>query len=656
MTKRLISRKRSMARVRKTDSVADRTSKYLDNRYNIPLLEYAENVYNNLEKFREERARAFRYVYGYGQWDDVIIYNGKAMTEAEYIRKEGNVPLVNNVMRALVNTLVGVYAKQDTEPVCYARNRDDQEVSENMTTSLQCNWQNNRMRDLLTTEFEEYLVSGAAINREAYDYDERGILDSWSSYCDPNDMFWEGGNDPRHKDLNMIGQLHSIPFNELCSRFCRPDIGLTVEDMKELYHLTGEWYEYKSGVYTGEETRLENISFRAPKRASECKVIEIWTHEIKDRYRCWDTNSGKRYKINLDEIGEIEDENRARAEAAAEMGMDPNDVSYILVEQFTDSYWYYQYLTPDGFVLYEGESPYEHGDTPYTIKLYPFVGGEIHSFAYSIIDQQRYINRLIMMQDMIMRSSAKGLTFVPSDAIPDDMTNEEFLQQFSDPKGVVIYKRRPGSDSLPTQAPGATGNVGVTETLQIMLELINTISSVHGSLQGKTPQSGTSGARYAMESQNATTAIYPILSKFTEYTEEIAAKKVRNIQQFYEDGRSIAINGKYQESTTYKAMKMIDVHFAISIKDSIATPDYRMAANEWLMQMFGAGAIDIEDLLTNADLPFADKLLQSIKRKKEQMAAGQNDGSPAISPELMQEVQGMSNQDAVAAARQYAMS
>ena len=87
--------------------------------------------------------------------------------------------------------------------------------------------------------------------------------------------------------------------------------------------------------------------------------------------------------------------------------------------------------------------------------------------------------------------------------------------------------------------PSSLTKFGTNELLQIELNLIREVTNVSGALQGKTPSAGTSAARYAQESQNATTSLYTILSDMEIFTEKLAMKKCSIIQQFYEDGRKI---------------------------------------------------------------------------------------------------------------------
>ena len=56
-----------------------------------------------------------------------------------------------------------------------------------------------------------------------------------------------------------------------------------------------------------------------------------------------------------------------------------------------------------------------------------------------------------------------------------------------------------------------------------------------------------------------------------------------------------------------------NAEFDISITESVSSPVYRIASNEFLLDLFKMGQIDLKMLLENGSFPFADKLLQSIK-------------------------------------------
>ena len=608
-----------------TDSVRKRWNTY-GQKINVPLLERFHRAWDNLSKFREDRDRSLRYIYG-DQWSDQILYKGRMITEKNYIQNKGNIPLVNNVMRSLVNSVTGIYAKQDTEPVCFARNRDQQMVGNMMTTALQCNWQINKMPILLLNVFEEFLASGAAIARETYEFRDDN-LDEYTDAVNPYYMAWEGGSDPRHTDIRMIGQMHDLDFNEMVSEFVNKETGLTIQNLREMYFGKdgNRIYDYNepSLHQLNEKNNIRNVSFYNSSSPHEYRVFEIWTKEIKARYRCWDTNSGERYKIELNQIKDVDAENQRRLKMGAQFGMPVEEIPLIETEKFIDNYWYYSFLSPSGHVLLEGETPYEHKSHPYTIKLYPFINGEVHSFTSTFIDQQRYINRLITLNDFILRTSAKGVTLVPEDCIPDHMTPEEFAEKWTSVDGLIIYQPKAGSNLKPEIFHNNSTNIGINEMLQLQLGLIDRISSVTGALQGKEAASGTSAARYGMEAQNATTALAAILKTFTSFTEDIAKKKVKIIQQYYEDGRYISTSTNSSDITQYDAVSARDVEYFISIRESSATPVYRMMVNDWLKELWAGsnGLITVQDLLRYGDFPFADKLLQDIEERQSQVQQG----------------------------------
>ena len=79
------------------------------------LLMEAQHYWNQMEEFRKERQRNKRYTYG-KQWDDKIVVDGKTMTEEEYIKSQGNVPLKNNLIRRRVKSVLGVYSTECIVP------------------------------------------------------------------------------------------------------------------------------------------------------------------------------------------------------------------------------------------------------------------------------------------------------------------------------------------------------------------------------------------------------------------------------------------------------------------------------------------------------------------------------------------------------------
>lgn len=622
------------------DTVA--SAKRYGDRRAFDILMEAQYYWNQMEDFRKDRERNKRYTYGF-QWDDMICVDGKAMTEEEYIKSQGNVPLKNNLIRRLVRSVLGVYRSQSKEPTCTARDRDEQKLGETMSTILQCNMQLNRMTDVYARSMEEFLISGFIVHRKSYGW-RNGKEDCWTDYVQPNNFFIDNNmRDFRGWDVSVLGEVHDISFGQLCEQFAA-----TPKEYRELRDIY-KWAARRDYIATYAErfgySRLENYDFLFTSEPGRCRVIEIWRKEQKPRYRCHDYQNGDIFKIDEEDYAQVVlAENEERIRMAKEVGMPEEEVPLIKATWFVDDYWYFYYLSPFGDILREGETPYEHGSHPYVFKAYPFIDGEIHSFVADVIDQQRYTNRLITLYDWIMRASAKGVLMMPDDCLPDGVSIEDIAESWTEFNGVIVYKPSK-SGKVPEQVANNSTNIGIAELLNMQLKFFEDISGVTGALQGKPGYSGESASHYNQQTENATKSLLDILECFSCFVVDGAYKDVKNMQQFYDTKRVFNIAGKSGAQIEYDPKKIRDVDFDLSITESTSTPAYRHLANDMLMQLWQSQAISVEQLLEHGDFPFADELLQSIKSQKEQLAQGRvPDG---LSPQLMQQVQQNANMQAV---------
>ena len=594
----------------------------------------AQHYWNQMDDFRHDRERNKRYTYGY-QWDDTICVDGKKMSEADYIKAQGSVPLKNNLIRRLVRNVIGVYRSQLKEPTCTARDRDEQKLSETMSTILQCNMQLNRMNEVNARSMEEFLISGFIVHRKSYGW-RNGKEDCWTDYVQPNNFFIDNNmRDFRGWDVTCLGEVHDVSFGQLCEQFAQTP--QEYRRLKEIY----KWAARREYIASYAErfgySRLENYDFLLTSEPGRCRVVEVWRKEQKPRYRCHDYQNGDIFKIEVSDYEEqVAQVNRERMQMAKAAGMPEEEVPLIKATWFVDDYWYFYYLSPFGDILREGETPFEHGSHPYVFKAYPFIDGEIHSFVADVIDQQRYTNRLIVLYDWIMRASAKGVLLMPEDCLPDGVSMEDIAESWTEFNGVIVYKPS-ASRQIPQQVANNSTNIGITELLNLQLKFFEDISGVNGALQGKPGFSGQSASMYNQQVQNSTMSLLDMLETYSQFTCDGAYKDVKNMQQFYDTKRVFNIAGKSGAQIEYDPKKIRDVEFDLSITESTSTPAYRQLANDWLMQLWQAQAISVEQLLEFGDFPFADELLQSIKSQKEQIQKG---GMPdAMSPQLMQQVQ-----------------
>ena len=618
------------------------SAKRYGDRRAFDILMEAQYYWNQMEDFRRDRERNKRYTYG-AQWDDMICVDGKSMSEEEYIKSQGNVPLKNNLIRRLVRSVLGVYRSQSKEPTCTARDRDEQKLGETMSTILQCNMQLNRMPDVYARTMEEFLISGFIVHRKSYGW-RNGKEDCWTDYVQPNNFFIDNNmRDFRGWDVSVLGEVHDISFGQLCEQFASSP--QEYRQLRDIY----KWAARKDYIATYAErfgySRLENYDFLFTNEPGRCRVIEIWRKEQKPRYRCHDYQNGDIFKIDEEDYAQVVlAENEERMRMAKEVGMPEEEVPLIKANWFVDDYWYFYYLSPFGDILREGETPYEHGSHPYIFKAYPFIDGEIHSFVADVIDQQRYTNRLITLYDWIMRARAKGVLMIPEDCLPDGVSIDDIAESWTEFNGVIVYKPSK-SGKIPQQVANNSTNIGIAELLNMQLKFFEDISGVTGALQGKPGYSGESASHYNQQTENATKSLLDLLECFSCFVVDGAYKDVKNMQQFYDTKRVFNIAGKSGAQIEYDPKKIRDVEFDLSITESTSTPAYRHLANDMLMQLYQSQAISVEQLLEHGDFPFADELLQSIKSQKEQLAQGKV--PEGISPELMAQAQQGADMEAV---------
>lgn len=625
-----------LSKVANIDSVKQAKKEMNERGRAMDILMMAQRYYDNMAQFRKDRERYKRYTYG-DQWSDIVTVDNKTMTEEQYIMEQGSVPLKNNLIRRLVRNVLGVYRAQTKEPVCIARDRDEQALGETMSTVLQYNMQLNQMDELYAKTMEEFLISGLIVHKKTYGW-RNEKRDCWTDVVNPNNFFIDNNmRDFRGWDVSFIGEVHDISFGDLCGEFAT-----SAREYRELYDIYNR-ANVKENVVANYENfgySKQNItSFLYPTDPSLCRVIEVWKKERREIWRCHDPNDGSLFKVTPKDYNELVVlENEKRMQEGAEFGIPAEEIPLIKAEWAVESYWRYYYLSPFGDILKEGESKYKHKSHPYVFRMYPFIDGEIHPFVGDFIDQQRYTNRLITMYDWIMKSSAKGVLMFPEEMLPEGVNMKDIADQWTRFDGVIMYSAKPGVQ-MPHQIATNSTNIGISELLNLQLKLFEDISGVNGALQGKPGYSGMSASLYAQQTQNSATSLLDLLESFSMFVIDAAYKDIKNIQDCYDIKRIRHIVGK-KGTVMYDP----DVEYDLSIEESTTTPVYRAMANEMLMELFRSQAINVKQLLENGNFPFADSLLQSIKAEEEKMMQGQAEGLP---PEVVAQAQQGADMNAV---------
>lgn len=580
----------------------------------------AQRCYWNMATWRQRRERAKNFTYD-NQYRDIVEVDGKKMSEEQYILEGGLVPLSNNLIRRLVNNVVGTYLGQDKEPTCSSRDKNEQVYAETDSTLLQYNRQLNKAGLLYSEALQEALFSAFVAMKHTYGYNEsKHIIDCWQYKCDMSRFVMDSdARDVRGWDVRLIGELHDLTLQEVCATFASNPIQVA-EIQKEYKYTTDREYLRHTCNRFG-ESDLRNFDFLSAAEAGRCRVIEIWNKETRQMARFWDKAKGEIFICKVTDIPVLVDNvNQRRMFEAERAGLDPQKIALIVpaVDNTTDgngwfieNYWYYRFVTPSGKVLKEGETPYAHGEHPYTFFAYPFIDGELHSFVDTVIDQQKFVNSLITMQRWIMKNSAKGVLLAPESAFEGHDINE-VAEQWSRFDGLILYRAKAGVP-MPTQISANSTNIGIHELLATEMKLFEDISGVNGALQGKAGYSSTSGALYAQQVQNGTTSLLDILMSYSEFVVDGAYKTLKNILQFYPDEKVLEIVGEEAQRKGFSIDRWRNVETDISIVESQSTPAYRMVAENFLVDLAKMGVLNGEQYLELSGMPFAEKARNKVQ-------------------------------------------
>jgi hypothetical protein len=143
-----------------------------------------------------------------------------------------------------------------------------------------------------------------------------------------------------------------------------------------------------------------------------------------------------------------------------------------------------------------------------------------------------------------------------------------------------------------------------------------------------------------------------MMSYFENFLQNRDRKVLKVITQFYNEKRYLAINGRAinEASKIYDPEMAKDIDFDIVVTQGTDTPTYRQLIDNTLLQLLQSQLIDLEMYLEQTSLPFADKLLQAVRQRREMAEQGQVPGG--LPPELMAQVQQGSNPKAMALLQQ----
>ena len=588
-----------------------------------------QQMWDAMADFRKRRKRNKKYFNG-EQWHDLIeVEKGKFITEEQNIIEQGKVPLKNNMIGSTVTSILGVFRNSYGKPEVIARAVDNQKIGEMNTCLAEYVYQYARIKEIDAKDMLEAMISGMCLQIVDYHYNNVTMRNEEQVYSvNPSRAFLNGGiEDPRGGDISTIGVLLDMTIDEVVSKFARSK--KDADKIREIYSSINK--EYITNLYrTFSRSSVSNIDFMQPSSMNLCRVIQAWEYEYEDVWLVHDALNGTLEEYPIED-GSAIDEMVKQREIDIEINGWDYEMCKLEKEFHHNEFWYVRYLSPCGDVLYEGRTPFSHKSHPFAIYLGHLIDGEIHSFVENIIDQQRYINRLITLIDFIMGSSAKGVLVFPENAIPKGMRKEDILEQWTSYRGVIFANLKPGTQ-MPQQISTNATNIGANEMLALQMQLIRDISGVHGALQGKEAKSGTAASLYAQEASNAQVNIADLLESFTEFRQARDYKLIKIAPQCYDAPFFIALAGnEYSKEAHYwnpELAASADIYVNLSENNNTAV--YRMMANQIVIKAMEMGMIDFETVLQTGVMPNGEKLLSIVQRRKEQLQKEQLQAQAAM--------------------------
>ena len=604
-------------------------------------LNMCASCWNALDEARRKMRRSLMYSYG-DQWGDYVRDPDTMqwMTEGDLIKKNGKVPLKNNMIAPILSNIDGQLRQQLTRPVCVARDQGEAAVGEMMSIAIEYVHDINDIEEVDSDSMRMLLNGGMTAQRIEYGLNPaKDRCDVWVYPVNPARLFFNTNlEDVRQWDVTCIGELFDMPIEDVLAHFAHS--AEEKQYISEIYANMSSFHHDGNAGMQGNESR--ELTFYSPSRNDLCRVILGWHLETREAY-CWnDTLRGTWGYVDYkdEEKRRFDDENERRRRRAREMNIADDDVLLVEYVYATERFWYYRYMTPYGDVLQEGRSPYWHGEHNSVLHLYPLVQGRLGNFVEQFIDQQRAINRTATLIDFIRGTSSKGVLVVDDEAF-ENMSREEVVDEYVRYNGVLFVRLKPGQsiDGVVRQYNSGASVAGDFELLSLQLRLINEISGVNSAMQGQAPKAGTPASLYAQQAYNSSLNLKGLFESYRTFRRRRDTKLMKTIQQFYNEQRHIELAGKdySAEAKYYNPDKVQNSEIDLTIAEGYNTPAYQMLANDFLMELFRSRAVDIKTVLENCSFPYARKILEAVKRNEQQLQqGGQMEGIP---PEMLQQLQ-----------------
>lgn len=591
------------------------------------LLEKCRNDWESMRVLREEHKRNQRYKNGH-QWDDLILDPDnptRYIAEKEYISRQGKTAVQNNLIQQIDRNIHGQALSNPTQPVVVSRSEDDTSYSEMLTNTLQYGFKLNRYSTLKTAALESLVSAGFCVAKVGYGlWSTKNRSDVKIEYVNFNRLFFnQDAEKPDLEDLERIGEIHDYTWNEMRYNFFTGK----ESDMKALREeYRGVMDELAQLESDTAENNLRYLDFFVSSHNNKYRVFEVWTREARNVEWVWDKAKGEEIIDEVNGHAYYEAINEARRIQLMAYGFSAEEVESQLIEHETkvESYWVAQWLTPNGICLKRMETPYAHQSHPYIVGSMPRIDGVVTPLYSHLRDIQRTINRHLTLIDYALAHSAKGVLMVPSSML-QHTTLDEIRREYSSTNGCLVFDDSKAVVNKPTQLTTSPIPAGTFDFINTEIKQLQEVSGLSGALSGQIAKSGTPSSLYAQQAQNSMLNFVLLFECFREFNAMVAEKTLRTQMQYYTTRRHVDISGQaYNDTAVYYEPEAINkiIDWNIVVTEATDTPIFRQMADDMLWKLFEMKAINVEMLLDNSSLPFAQKLLAEVRAAQQQMQEG----------------------------------
>ena len=586
------------------------------NQEDLEALDQFANDWASLEEMRRKTRRSVMYAWG-DQWGDLVRDpdTGQMITEGDLIKKQGKVPLKNNMIAPILSNIEGQLRTAQTKPVCVVRDQRETKLGEMMSMAVEYVHDINEVGELDVATLKSEATSGVMAQRIEYGInpDKGNKQDVWVYPVETARLFFDGSvEDPRMWGLARVGELYDMTIEDVVANFSK---FVPEQELRDIYGGGGTYLD--SRALNGE--KLDSLNFYTPSQPNMCRVILGWRLENRPAIYWQDFEKGTYGYAKRSEKHLIDEENERRMQYYTLQGVAEEDIPLIEYTNETERVWVYRYMTPWGHCLVKGDSPYWHGEHNFVLGVYHLTGGKLYNYVEQFIDQQRSINRTATLIDFIRGASSKGVMIVDETAF-ESMTREEIVDEYVRWNGVLFVKPKQGVNvrDVVHQLNGAASTAGDYELLNLQLRLINEISGVNSAMQGQAPRSGTPSSLYAQQVQNSSLNLKGLFGALTAFRRRRDTKVMKTIQQFYNQPMYLDIAGVdySEEAKWYNPEKVKNAEIDLAVTEGNNSPAYQVLQNDFLYNLFAGGAIDLTTMLENTSYPFATRLLEAVKRKE----------------------------------------